>query len=234
MWLAYVAPHSPFHLPPANLHNRTSLSGDAADIDANPRPYYLAAIEAMDSEIGRLLDSMSTAERENTLIVFIGDNGTPARVIDTQVYARDHSKSSLYEGGIRVPMIVSGAGVTQRNQRSTAMVNTTDLFSTVTDAFGLETATTVDGVSFYSLLDGQQSNVRDYNYSEFVGSGNRPTGWTVRNQRYKLIEYSDGTQELFDLSIDRAETDNLIASGSVDTAVVAELEAFGETIRQGR
>jgi len=45
LWLAYNAPHTPFHLPPADLQT-TSLSADSADIDANPRAYYLAAIEA--------------------------------------------------------------------------------------------------------------------------------------------------------------------------------------------
>ena len=68
LWLAYVAPHTPFHLPPAELHTQT-LSGTEADIAANPRAYYLAAIEAMDTEIGRLLGTMTEAELDNTIIL---------------------------------------------------------------------------------------------------------------------------------------------------------------------
>ncbi len=127
LWLAYVAPHSPFHLPPENLHSRSHLTGTDADITANKREYYLAAIEAMDSEIGRLLDSLSAEERENTLIVYIGDNGTPAGVVDANVYSKTHSKGSLYEGGIRVPMVVSGQGVSRINVRESAFVNISDL-----------------------------------------------------------------------------------------------------------
>lgn len=71
MWLAYSAPHTPFHLPPVDLHNR-SLSGTEQDIAANERDYYLAAMEAMDSEIGRLLNELPEGERENTMVIFSG------------------------------------------------------------------------------------------------------------------------------------------------------------------
>ena len=109
LWLAYVAPHTPFHMPPEGLHTQ-SLSGTDADISANPRDYYLAAIEAMDTEIGRLLSGMSEAERDNTLVIYMGDNGTPSRAADRSVYA-DGTKGSFTEGGLRVPMVVSGKGV---------------------------------------------------------------------------------------------------------------------------
>jgi len=72
-WLAYSAPHAPFHLPPENLHSRSELTGSAADINANKRDYYLAAIEAMDSEIGRLLSSISAEQLANTVIIYFGD-----------------------------------------------------------------------------------------------------------------------------------------------------------------
>jgi len=108
MWLAYVAPHSPFHLPPEDLHTQ-DLSGDANDIRDNPRDYYLAAVEAMDTEIGRLLDAMPADTLDNTMIVFIGDNGTPRSVIDVAAFERTHGKGSLYEGGMRVPLVVAGS-----------------------------------------------------------------------------------------------------------------------------
>jgi arylsulfatase A-like enzyme len=59
LWLAYNAPHTPFHLPPAALHTR-NLSGNTADIEQNPSKYYLAAVEALDTEIGRLLSEIPT------------------------------------------------------------------------------------------------------------------------------------------------------------------------------
>lgn len=58
LWLAYNAPHTPFHRPPADLHSNETLSGDEQSIKDNPLPYYHAMLEAMDTEIGRLLNSM--------------------------------------------------------------------------------------------------------------------------------------------------------------------------------
>ena len=228
MWLAYVAPHSPFHLPPDNLHTR-DLSGEAADIQNNPREYYLAAIEAMDTEIGRLLDSLPEATADNTLIVFIGDNGTPRAVIDTSVYTRAHGKNSLYEGGIHVPMIVSGNGVTRINERESALVNTVDIFPTVVDAAGLSAPDGLDGFSFYSLLSDSDASARDVNYSEFVSADT--TGWTVRDGNLKLIVLDSGERELYDLNSGADETANIIDQTDQYSTQIASLEAFGNTIR---
>ncbi len=79
LWLAFNAPHSPFHLPPNELHSY-DLLGTEADIAANPTSYYQASIEAMDTEIGRLLGSIDAAVLANTTIIFVGDNGTPGGV----------------------------------------------------------------------------------------------------------------------------------------------------------
>jgi arylsulfatase A-like enzyme len=234
LWLAYVAPHSPFHLPPENLHSRDELSGSVEDITANKRDYYLAAIEAMDSEIGRLLDSLSGEERDNTLIIYIGDNGTPASVIDASVYQRTHSKGSLFEGGIRVPMVVSGKGVTRINQREDALVNSSDFYATISHFIGHSVTQLNDSYSFVDLLSEEGSGLRDYNYSEFESAD--ITGWTVRNESHKLIEYADGSQALYLLADtsnnpnDISESENLIADDA-NTLVIAELKEQGHIIR---
>jgi len=187
----------------------------------------------MDTEIGRLLSSLPNDVRDNTLIIFMGDNGTPARVIDTSVFARSHSKSSLYEGGVKVPMIVSGAGVSRQNQRESALVNSVDFFATITDAYNVSTSG-IDGTSFLGLLSDATSPAREFNYSEFVTSDNQSTGWTVRDNQYKLIEFADGTQELYDLNIDLAEQNNLINDSRVGTELIPQLSSYAQQIRQGR
>ena len=228
MWLAYVSPHSPFHLPPSHLHTQ-NLSGDASDIEDNPRAYYLAAIEAMDTEIGRLLDSLPVETVDNTLIVFLGDNGTPRSVIDTAVYQRSHSKGSLYEGGIRVPMVVAGSGVSRHNQREPALVNTVDLFATVSEAAGLAGPAELDGQSFYGLLSDADEQSREYNYSEFVDAD--LNGWTVRDEQFKLMVFADGSRELYHLGDDPRELSNLISEADLYAAQISQLEAFGMSIR---
>ena len=229
MWLAYVAPHSPFHLPPADLHNR-DLTGTPADIDANRRDYFLAAIEAMDAEIGRLLASIPDEERENTIVVFMGDNGTPRPVIDRDVFIGAHGKSSLYEGGIRVPFIVSGEPVARKGEREDALVNTTDLFATVMELTGTNVNQVHQSVSFAGLLDQAGDGMREFNYSEFKSSDT--TGWTVRDATYKLLHFQDGTEELYNVVTDIGELDNLLSAPTPQLEMVADtLRDYGLSIR---
>ena len=236
-WIAYVAPHSPYHLPPAELHNR-SLSGTNQDINSNPRPYFLAAIEAMDTEIGRLLDSMSAEQRENTIIMVLGDNGTPPAVLDTDAFPRSHGKSTLYEGGIRVPFLVSGEPVTRGNVREAALVNTVDLFPTLSDAANISLPPAIDGVSFWSALSdsagsdsaGSDSALRQLNYSEFIGENTN--GWTVRDAEFKLITFADGSREFYDMLNDVREESNLVDEFEYAERI-AQFEAYAANARSG-
>ena len=227
LWLAYVAPHSPFHLPPAALHTQT-LSGTEADIEANPRAYYLAAIEAMDAEIGRLLGTMTEAELNNTIILYIGDNGTPRQVVDGSVYGNG-SKGSLTEGGLRVPMVVSGAGVSRQNVRESALINSTDFFATIANLAGSSVTVVEDSQSFKGLLSNVDADQRDYVYSDFEGDS--VSGWSIRDRQYKLITTLDGQQQLYDLVDDPLETSNLLDGSSNYSSIVEGLASVATMIR---
>lgn len=228
MWLAYVAPHIPFHAPPESLHERTLL-GTPADIRENRREYYLASIEAMDQEIGRLLSTLSSDERDNTLIIFLGDNGTPSLAVDADVFDADRAKNTLYEGGVRIPLIVSGAGVPRQGVRDAALVHTVDLFPTLLQVLGLPADLTLDGVSFADVLIREDAGTREFNYTEFVSGP--VAGWAVRDERYKLIHFEDGTEELYDLGDDLREENNLIEDEAL-RARADRLIAYGELQRE--
>ena len=204
MWLAYNAPHTPFHLPPIDLHNQGQLPTDQASIDSNPLPYYLAMIEAIDSEMGRLFNSISKKELANTTIIFIGDNGTPSKVV--QQYNSNRAKGSLYKGGINVPMIISGNQVKRFSQDENALINTTDLFATITELCGISNQNIHDSKSFISLLTSSfNSNSRDYIYSE-IGNQN----YTIRNSTHKYIHFENGNEALFNLNNNPFEFPNLL------------------------
>lgn len=228
LWLAFAAPHTPFHLPPSSLHSQT-LSGTDQDIAANPRDYYLAAIEAMDTEIGRLLNSMTEAERDNTLILYIGDNGTPRQVVDTEVYANG-AKGSFTEGGLRVPMVASGAGVTRQNVRESALINSTDFFATIASVAGSTVTAIEDSLSFAGLLTDSSTAGRQYIYSDFEGDS--VSGWAIRDAQYKLIQSINGNQQLYDLISDSQEMSNLLDRTGDFSSVVARLAGVATTIRQ--
>jgi arylsulfatase A-like enzyme len=229
-WVAYSAPHPPFHLPPANLHNR-NLSGTADDINNNRRDYYLAAIEAMDTEIGRMLDSLSAEQRNNTIILFVGDNGTPGGVIDRTVYQGSHSKGSLHEGGVRVPLVVSGAGVTRLGEREDALIVTTDFFATIAELAGSNATNIYDSESIADSFSGSGFVGRSVAYVGY--SSVDLDGWAVRNATHKLIQTASNGQEMYDVSVDIGETTNLLPGDVVIEATRLELEQIALQIESG-
>lgn len=228
LWLAYTAPHTPLHLPPSNMHTR-ELSGTQADIEANPREYFLAMVESLDFELGRLLDSLSEAERENTLIIFVGDNGTSRRVIDTSVYAGSQSKDTLYQGGIAVPLIVAGQGVERVGVMDTALIQTTDLFSTVATVAGVKTEAlvNVDGVDFCKSFSSEDFSARSYLFSEYLDDVGH--AWALRNDTHKLIQQTDGSQLLFDLQNDPREKADL-AGQEASSEIQEALNKLGQDL----
>ena len=225
LWLAYNAPHTPFHLPPNELHNQGALSSDQASIDANPLPYYLAMLEAMDTEMGRLLNSMSQEERDNTVIIFIGDNGTPNQVVQT--YSSRRAKNSLYQGGVNVPMIISGKNVTRMGVEENALVGTTDLFATIAGIAGSNISELNDSKNFVSMFNTSNIKVRDYVYAE---SGNDLSNldYTIRNNDYKLIKFSTGNEALYNLTEDPLEAINLLNVNRLPLS--AEAQAAKDTL----
>jgi arylsulfatase A-like enzyme len=222
LWLAYTAPHTPFHLPPNDLHTFDGLPANQASIDANPLPYYLAMMEAMDSEIGRVLASLSASELENTLIIFIGDNGTPNEV--AQEYNSRRVKGTVYQGGINVPMIISGKGVSRIGQSENALINSTDLFATIAEVAGVTTSTIHDSQSFKGLLTDENSDTREYVYAE-IGKDTGGSDYTIRNQTHKYIKFDNGNEALYNLSQNPLENPNLLSPNQLP------LSAADETIK---
>lgn len=232
LWLAYNAAHTPFHLPPSDLHYQGNLPSDQASIDANPLPYYLAMLEAMDTEMGRLVSSMSNAERENTVIIFIGDNGTPNQV--AQEYPSNRVKGTLFQGGVNVPMVISGKNVTRVNAIEDALINTTDLFATISELAGNSTSEINDSKSFKDLLSSSNENTRDYVYAERGAVGSQD--YTIRNTTHKYIYFSNGNERFFNLSVDPLETTNLLNTNQLplsieDSAMKDELVSELNSIR---
>ena len=227
LWLAYNAPHTPFHLAPTNLHSQGNLATDSATIDANPMPYYMSAIEAMDTELGRFLSSMTTAERANTIIVFVGDNGTPNQVAQNP-YSRRKAKNSLYQGGVNVPMIVAGFGVNRVGVQEDALIHTTDLFTTIATIAGATTSEIENSTSFYSLLTNESATSREYVYTEISNNG---IGYAIRDASYKLIKYDSGAEEFYNLITDAYENSDLIGTALSAEATAAKLALEAEALR---
>ncbi len=208
MWLAYNAPHLPYHYPPAHLYRKSDAVSDTVRM-------YGATVEAVDSEIGRLLASIEPGVLKNTTIIFLGDNGTPRPAVPPP-YNQSQSKGTVYEGGINIPFIVAGPVVprSSRGRTSSALVNTTDVYRTVADIAGVDLADVlppqcrVDSVSLLPELAAPNRNksARRYAYAEKFGP-NGPGPYdryhrSIRDKRWKLVrifraDRSPATQEEF-------------------------------------
>ena len=224
--LAYHAPHAPFQWPPDHMHSR----GEHGE-ECGPRDCYLAMIEAMDFEIGNLIDKLSElGDLENTLIIMVGDNGSPQEQSDSVVFESTGAKGSLYEGGIGVPFVVSGAGVTRRGERDQRMVNITDLYATIADVAGISLAGSInDSYSFAEYLNSAEGSFgRPYNYSEYAG--NNVSGWVVRNDSHMLMhnDLADGAEILYRLNGMNFE---LVDDTQGNEALINELRQFGMQVR---
>ncbi len=214
-WVAFNAPHSPYHKPPNNLHSYDSL----ASTGASARLYYEAMCESLDTEIGRLLSGMSAAVRAKTMIVLIGDNGTPGGVKSGGYRG---SKGFMYEGGVRVPMIVSGARVVGGGRTSDALVNLTDIFATVMAIHGIPLSSvnlgrTQDTVSLLPYIaNTTHPTPRWWVYTDYRNGTNYTTLRTaIRSNRWKLIRVSEGsisTDQFFNLADDPLEANDLAPS----------------------
>ena len=233
--LNFNAPHEPFHRPPANMLQRILPDGNPR---LNPPPFYKAAVEALDMEVGRLLTSIGPA-MASTNIVFTADNGTP-QLASEAPFLPSHAKLTPYEGGLNVPLIVTGPIVAQPGREVIALVGATDMYSSalelcgVTDASVLEPGVNHDSYSFVPYLKyPTQSAIRDHVYAEMF-SPNGPAGLmanndvrAIRNERYKLIRrgITGGPYqwEFYDLIADPFETHNIFRKGTHAPAALPHL-----------
>lgn len=230
VWLAFNAPHSPYHLPPTNLlfsPKYLALSGAAADVNTNTRPYYEAMIQSLDTEIGVLLNSVNLT---NTDIIFIGDNGTPIAVqqppfrdasVPETLVGNGHAKFTVFEGGSRTPLIIAGPDVGSPGRLNDTLVNEPDLFATIQELAGINVAATlptnviIDSVSLLPAIHADVLRPTPFVIEEQFNQSANSDGITLRNGQFKLLHFYAHTNDvsnerLYDLSSDPYEFTNLL------------------------
>jgi arylsulfatase A-like enzyme len=210
-------PHRPYHCPPDGLYDDSN--GPCDESWTYPQQFR-AAVEAVDFELDRLLVSMTDEQRRTTTIILLGDNGTYIDSIDSTSAidtTTDRFKTTPYELGVRVPLIVAGPLVTDPGF-SDALVQTTDIFATVAALAAIPLdATELSAVDSMNLLPmvhhPGSAGERLVAYSELVGPVQEPPvipdggGHSARNATYRLVHRSGEEYELYDLSVDLWETD---------------------------
>lgn len=244
LYLSFTLPHAELNVPQVFLQpylhpNGSSKFGEEASQRSNqhygyqqyPKAAYAAMVSQMDYYIGEVVATLKKLHIEDeTIIIFTSDNGTHAEGGRTRkdVAAMQSSgplrgiKRDLYEGGIRVPFVVSWKNKIAAGTNSASMGAFWDVVPTLCEIAGATPTAAVDGVSLLPSLLGKTQPPRDCLYWEFYEGGFKQA---IRKDNWKAIRFFKGTgpikTELYDLTTDIGEQHNIAAQ---HTALVKQLE----------
>ncbi|MEZ5106907.1 MAG: arylsulfatase [Draconibacterium sp.] len=179
---------------------------------------FAAMVTLLDKQVGEVLAKLKELGLDNnTIVMFSSDNGPHLEGGADPDYFNSNGplqgyKRDLYEGGIREPMIVWWPGKVEAGSKTDHVSAFWDVMPTVADIAGIEVPKNIDGISFLPTLLNQNKQVEhDYMYWEFHEQGGRKA---LRKGNWKLVRYNlfnpeMTTTELYDLSKDISEENNL-------------------------
>lgn len=228
---SFNAIHSPFHIPPESLclgKPNCACEGPMASATAKA----LAALEAADRELRRLVVTLRDSNELPIWLFLVGDNGTPRPVANGNpggCFDPQRSKGTVYQGGVHVPLMVWSPGI--EAGRIDSLVAATDLFATIAELAGVAVEAE-DSVSLVPYLEGFTGSLRSTIYAERFEPNGLPFApdlhdRAIRDGRFKLIRRQQDPDELFDLEIDPCESQDLFPppAGSAAESAWQQLDA---------
>ena len=248
-----VIPHVALHVPDEELKPYLALGwndppftrgkGYGYTPHFTPRAAYAAMITRMDRYIGRVLEELKRLGlEENTIVVFTSDNGTThlKEEVDYDFFQSVKPlrglKGSLYEGGVRVPLIVRWPGRVKAGSTSDFVTGFEDWLPTLVDLAGVKAnvPAEVDGVSLKATLLGQKQAPRPFLYREFPSYGGQQAVWMGRWKgiRQNMAKRNNRTPlkiELYDLHADASESRDVAAEHPEVVAQIRKLMAEQHT-----
>ena len=241
LYLSYFAVHTPIEAKESITQKYKTKKGD----EYHNNPTYAAMIQSADEGIGRVLKSLESLNlAENTLVVFFSDNGGMGAV--TTQHPLRGSKGMLYEGGVRVPLIVKWPGKTKAGTTTDTPVIGIDFYPTFLEITKVQKPLNkeLDGQSFAPLLIGKNTAARDifWHFPAYLEGykgddrnkdsfRTRPTS-VVRSGDFKLHQfYEDGRIELYNIKNDIGESVDLVAKNPAKAKKLkAKLEAWKKAV----
>lgn len=217
LYLPFYSPHAPLEAPEATIdqfRNKTPDGGQRI-------PTYAAMIAEMDMAVGQVIAALDeTGVADNTLLVFTSDNGGVKTIWDVEITDNAPLRAEkflLYEGGIRVPLIVRWPDVTPQGEKTRQLASTIDFLPTFMAAAGSPTfEPDIDGIDLNPVFRlGNKALVERplaWHYPHYMPRQAMKPGSALRVGNYKLVHWlEDHRIELFDLANDIGETSNLAA-----------------------
>ncbi len=223
LFVSHESPHFPFQGP----GDERKVVDETNWMEADAKTY-VAMLEDLDSEVGRLLKALEESNLvKNTLVIFVSDNGGFAKA--AHMGPLRGAKSSTLEGGIRVPLIIRWPGRIASGKTSDQVCATFDLTRSILNLAGAKTpANPLDGFDVVDHVAKQKPNFKRTLY--WRGKRGERTWWAVRDGSYKYVRKTEGTTEewLYDLSNDIGESNDLSQKKSEQVARLRKLLAVWE------
>lgn len=219
-----VIPHLALQVPDAELRQyegqweETPYRGRSYLPHPKPRAAYAAMITFMDKQIGRLMALLEELKLDdNTIVMFTSDNGTTflKEQVDFEFFNSVDGlrglKGSVYEGGIRVPLIARWPGKIKAGKVSSHISSHYDAMATLAEIAGVKPDPGTDGISYLSALLGKKQKKHDYVFWDFAGYGSQ---LAVRQGNWKAVKRDlkknpAAPLELYNLKQDRAESEDM-------------------------
>ncbi len=204
LYLPYSAGHTPLQAPEKYLKRFEYIKN-------KKRRIYAAMISAMDDGVKLILKKLNdNGILENTVIFFLNDNGGPIVSNASRNYPLRGGKNSLHEGGIRVPYLMQWKGKIPENIEYDGLVSSLDIFPTaVFAAEGIESINKkIDGVNIIPFITNKKNG--DPHSMLFWRGGRHLQYFAVRKGKWKLLLFGNKRKELFDISVDLGEQNNII------------------------
>lgn len=219
LYLAFNAPHTP-------LQATDELLARVKHIEDETRRGYAALLVGLDDAIGETLSSLKdSGQEQNTLVFFMSDNGGPIGVTHSSNAPLNGAKGTTYEGGVRVPYLVSWPGKLAQGRDYNQPVSSLDVFATTAELSGAKVPVghRLEGVNILPYLSGEKSGSPHERLFWRAGGGAR---YAVREGDYKLVKMDNTEPQLFNLASDIGEKHDL---SKEQRAIVARLSAAYQT-----
>ncbi len=224
LYYPMILTHDPFQPTPDSPDFDPTISSEAKQRSVKHFADMTAYMDKMVGQVVRKLDELGI--RDNTLLIFLGDNGTHSSVT-SRFNGEDYKggKGSTNSHGTHVPLVVSWPAVIKQGRVESDLVSSTDFLPTICAAAGVEVPANVDGVSFLPQLRGEKGTRRDWLYTWY--SPRQKLDLTVKeyafDERFKLYR----TGQFYDLGIDDAETNDLEGTALASDAASAKVKLQG-------
>jgi arylsulfatase A len=234
LYWALTIPHAELLVPEDSLsefrgrYPETPYVGEHYASQEEPRAAFAGMVTRMDRDIGRLFERLEELEIDgHTVVMFSSDNGPHKEGGHDPAFFDSNGplrgiKRDLYEGGIRVPMIVRWPGKVQPGSTSNHVSAFWDFLPTACEIAGIPPPEETDGISFLPEIVGKEQKPHQYLYWEF--HERKTTDQAIRMDHWKAVRHSPfGSIELYDLRTDIGETSDI--SGQ-HPEVVARIKAL--------